>query len=99
MLKNSKNLKSTRSLTTATALSAVLVAAGIMAEAGGINASATVTKPIKVTGGGTAPDGLSIFGEDSSHNATGTANHVGAYSGDEGIAINENTQSAFGGPG
>ncbi len=43
-------------------------------------------KPFKVTGGGTAPDGLSLFGAASPHNATGTATHLGNYSGDEGIA-------------
>jgi hypothetical protein len=42
-------------------------------------------KPFKVTGGGPAPEGLSIFGADSPHSATGTASHLGKYSGD-GIA-------------
>jgi len=42
--------------------------------------------PFKVTGGGTAPDGLSVFGDDSMHNATGTATYLGKYSGNEGIA-------------
>jgi hypothetical protein len=42
-------------------------------------------KPFKVTGGGPAPEGLSVFGDDSPHSATGTATHLGKYSGD-GIA-------------
>src|SRR5262245_4438018 len=41
-------------------------------------------KPFKVTGGGTAPLGISLVGADSPHDATGTATHVGRYSGDEG---------------
>jgi hypothetical protein len=36
----------------------------------------------RVTGGGTGPDGVSLAGADSPHNATGTATHVGKYSGD-----------------
>lgn len=43
-------------------------------------------KPFKVTGGGPAPQGLSIFGDDSPHSATGKATHLGKYSGDQGIA-------------
>jgi hypothetical protein len=42
-------------------------------------------KPFKVTGGGPAPDGLSIFGADSPHSATGNATLLGKYSGN-GIA-------------
>lgn len=42
-------------------------------------------KPFKVTGGGPAPKGLSIFGADSPHSATGNATELGKYSGD-GIA-------------
>ena len=38
-------------------------------------------KPFKVSGGGTAPDGLSVFGYASPHNATGTATQLGEYSG------------------
>jgi hypothetical protein len=39
-------------------------------------------KPFKVTGGGPAPEGLSIFGAGSPHSATGTATQLGKYSGD-----------------
>jgi hypothetical protein len=44
-------------------------------------------KPFKVTGGGTAPDGLPIFtgGPAAPHNATGNATHLGKYTGDEGM--------------
>src|SRR5262249_12740590 len=42
-------------------------------------------KPFKVTGGGPAPEGLSIFGADSPHSATGNATLLGKYSGN-GIA-------------
>lgn len=42
-------------------------------------------KPFKVTGSGPAPDGLSVFGFDSRHSATGKATHLGNYSGN-GIA-------------
>jgi hypothetical protein len=38
-------------------------------------------KPFKVTGGGPAPDGISIFGGDSPHSATGNATLLGKYSG------------------
>ncbi len=44
------------------------------------NAQAQV-KPFFVTGGGPAPDGLSIFGADSPHSATGNATLLGKYSG------------------
>jgi hypothetical protein len=37
--------------------------------------------PFKVTGGGPAPEGLSPFGADSPHSATGNATHLGKYSG------------------
>src|SRR5689334_22109131 len=47
-------------------------------------ASAQVV-PFKVTGGGPAPDGLSIIGKDSPHSATGNATQLGRYSGN-GIA-------------
>src|SRR5262245_44415956 len=41
--------------------------------------------PFKVTGGGTAPLGLPVFpGGKAPHDATGTATHLGRYSGDEG---------------
>src|SRR5262249_46400184 len=42
--------------------------------------------PFKVTGGGTAPDGLPVFpGGTGSHNATGTGTFLGKYTGDEGL--------------
>jgi hypothetical protein len=38
--------------------------------------------PFKVTGGGPAPDGLPLIpGETAPHSATGTASHLGAYTG------------------
>jgi hypothetical protein len=37
--------------------------------------------PFKVTGGGPAPEGLSPFGADSPHSATGNATQLGKYSG------------------
>jgi hypothetical protein len=41
--------------------------------------------PFKITGGGTAPLGLPVFpGGMAPHNATGTATHLGKYTGDEG---------------
>jgi hypothetical protein len=58
-------------------LSAVL----IVLTLAGHRAEAQV-EPIKVTGGGPAPLGLSILGADSPHSATGHATHVGHYSGD-----------------
>lgn len=55
---------------------------------GGLENSALAQKvPFKVTGGGSAPEGLSIDGEDSNFNVTGTGTHLGKYSGDAGIAI------------
>ena len=44
-------------------------------------------KPFKITGGGTAPDGIPIFtgGPAAPHNATGNATHLGKYTGDEGM--------------
>jgi hypothetical protein len=42
-------------------------------------------QPFHVDGGGTAPMGVSIFGADSPHNATGNGTYLGKYSGDEGI--------------
>jgi hypothetical protein len=42
--------------------------------------------PFKVTGGGEAPEGLPVFpGGTAGHNATGTATHLGRYSGEEGL--------------
>jgi hypothetical protein len=38
-------------------------------------------KPFKVTGGGSLPEGISIFGFDSPHSATGNATLLGKYSG------------------
>ena len=45
------------------------------------------TKPFKVTGGGTAPDGIPLFvgAPPAPHNATGTATHLGKYTGNEGM--------------
>ena len=45
------------------------------------------TKPFKLTGGGTAPDGLPVFigGPPAPHDATGNATHLGKYTGDEGM--------------
>jgi hypothetical protein len=44
-------------------------------------------KPFKVTGGGTAPDGIPLFvgAPPAPHNATGNATHLGKYTGDEGM--------------
>lgn len=39
-------------------------------------------KPFKITGGGPAPDGFSIFGAPSQHSATGHATELGKYTGD-----------------
>jgi hypothetical protein len=47
---------------------------------GGSTAQAQVV-PFKVTGGGPAPDGLSVLGAPSDHTATGTATHLGTYTG------------------
>lgn len=44
-------------------------------------ASAQVV-PFKVTGGGTGPKGISPFGADSPHNASGQATQLGRYSSD-----------------
>jgi hypothetical protein len=41
--------------------------------------------PFKVTGGGPAPEGFSLFGADSPHSASGEATHLGKYTG-QGIA-------------
>ena len=68
-------------------LNAVVVrlsALGIVLTLASHRAEAQVV-PIKVTGEGPAPMGMSIFGADSPHSATGTASHLGKYSGD-GIA-------------
>jgi hypothetical protein len=45
------------------------------------------TKPFKLTGGGTAPDGIPTFtgGPPAPHNATGNATQLGKYTGDEGM--------------
>lgn len=46
-----------------------------------------VVKPFKISGGGPAPEGLSIVvGTPSPHSATGTATELGNYSGNEGVA-------------
>src|SRR5262249_49326229 len=48
--------------------------------------SDTQVLPFKVTGGGTAPDGLPVFpGGMAQHNATGTGTFLGKYTGDEGL--------------
>jgi hypothetical protein len=48
--------------------------------------SDTQVKPFKVTGGGTAPNGLPVFpGGTAPHNATGTATGLGKYTGNEGV--------------
>jgi hypothetical protein len=51
------------------------------------NQAEAQVKPFKVTGGGTAPDGLPVFTgyPPAPHNATGTATHLGKYTGDEGM--------------
>jgi hypothetical protein len=51
------------------------------------NAAQAQVKPFRVSGGGPAPEGFSIFGADSPHSATGRATFLGRYSGDDGIAI------------
>jgi hypothetical protein len=58
-----------------------LSALGIMLTLASHRAEAQV-EPFKVTGRNQAPMGLSIFGADSPHSATGHATHVGRYSGD-----------------
>jgi len=58
-----------------------LSALGIVLTLASHRAEAQVV-PFKVTGGGPAPKGLSIFGADSPHSATGHATHVGHYTGD-----------------
>jgi hypothetical protein len=42
--------------------------------------------PFNIKGGGAAPSGLNLIGVPAGHNATGTANQLGKYTGDEGIA-------------
>ncbi len=49
-----------------------------------LSANAQV-KPFFVAGSGTAPDGVSISGADSPHNAEGFSIPVGPYTGDKGI--------------
>jgi hypothetical protein len=39
-------------------------------------------EPFRVSGGGPAPEGASVFGFDSPHSATGQATHLGKYAGD-----------------
>jgi hypothetical protein len=47
--------------------------------------SDTQVVPFHVTGGGIAPQGVPLFpGGTAPHNATGTATHLGKYTGDEG---------------
>lgn len=48
----------------------------------GVGSAHAQVKPFKVSGGGPAPDGASIFGVDSPHSATGNATQLGKYSGD-----------------
>jgi hypothetical protein len=55
---------------------AALVA--VLALAGRADAQ---VKPLKITGGGPVPEGISIFGFDSPHSATGNATLLGKYSG------------------
>jgi hypothetical protein len=57
---------------------AVLVTTVVIAV-GSANAQ---VKPFKVSGGGPAPNGASIFGADSPHSATGNGTQLGKYSGD-----------------
>lgn len=57
---------------------------GLLVAAGVQQANAQ-TVPIKINGGGTAPFGASVFGFDSPHNATGNGNHLGKYTGHEGV--------------
>ena len=42
-------------------------------------------KPFAVAGGGSAPQGVSLFGADSPHNASGIATHLGLYTGNQGV--------------
>jgi hypothetical protein len=44
--------------------------------------AAAQVEPFRVTGGGPVPKGTSPSGADSPHSATGTATHLGKYSGD-----------------
>jgi hypothetical protein len=65
-------------------LNAVVVrlsALGIVLTLASHRAEAQVV-PIKVTGEGPAPMGMSIFGADSPHSSAGQATHLGRYSGD-----------------
>src|SRR4051794_18735033 len=43
-------------------------------------AQAQVVKPFKITGGGPAPDGISLIGKPDVHYATGQATELGRYS-------------------
>jgi hypothetical protein len=52
-----------------------------VALAGLDNAVQAQFKPFKVKGTGDAPDGLSILGLESPYSATGTATHLGKYTG------------------
>jgi hypothetical protein len=42
-------------------------------------------KPFAVVGGGPAPQGVSIFGADSPHSASGVGTFLGRYTGDQGV--------------
>lgn len=77
------------------ALLAVLVVTGIIAEAQGRNTSnavrnkGVVTKPFKISGGGDGPLGIVFDPMDPEaltfHNATGTATHLGNYTTRDGM--------------
>ena len=45
--------------------------------------------PFKITGGGPAPHGLSLLGTPSLHEATGTATHLGKYSGEGHVIVDD----------
>ena len=65
---------------------AVRLAVGALALVLASNQAQAQVKPFKLTGGGTAPDGIPVFpGGLASHNATGNATHLGKYTGDEGM--------------
>lgn len=51
-----------------------------------VHTADTQAIPFKVTGGGNAPQGLPVFpGGTAVHDATGTATHLGKYTGEEGL--------------
>jgi hypothetical protein len=60
---------------------AVRLTAAVAVLALACQSATAQVKPFKVTGGGRAPEGISPFGADSPHNATGQATHLGKYSG------------------